>query len=715
MTMPGLHIGATVTFDGRQWEVVGLGGPKDQKGALRCWLRDENGRIVQFALPDLLDAEGFEVADGPGRHRVPPFGRLETLDEAVRERAYAWRGHLYEVESGLPGPGRLGPVRACFDPDSTTLGQRIEAKSRQLQRAGFTASVATVRRMRVRWISEGLWGLVPRQRATSELGRADPDLVATVREVLRHNERRSRSRGWKTRMRKEVCWRLEERVKLGLPAIKLPPPSTFNKLLSALEDKRLRGKNTAQRRSWASRPAPPFTPTVVLRPGERVLFDSTPVDVLVVLEDGTLARPEMTVALDVATRCVLGMVLRVTGTAAVDAAVLLAQAVTPLAMRPGWSQALRMAHANVPFERLLGVDERLAEAAARPVIVPETVVIDQGRVFISEAFLGACESLGISVQPVPPANGPAKGHVERQFGSLNSQLFQFLPGYVGSHVGERGQDAEREACLTLPQLQDIIEEYLITGWHRRKHEGLRHPLLPQQALTPLEMWAALVAVTGHVPLPLSADDYVELLQVRWHPITDHGIRFDYRTYDDAALNEFRGQESGVEGKQGHWEVHWNPYDLSRIWVRLPSGFVPVPWIHAGAVMLPFTHHTWQHIRRVVECRGSYEEHEAELAHALDDLLRRVSQLRAKTTKAERRVVAKSRANQHLAVPPTELDALSTPGIEFTLSGTGGGAALDEDDETLPDEDDELLDTDPQPGFPGASVRDDTLPEDSSWL
>ncbi|MFE6162141.1 Mu transposase C-terminal domain-containing protein [Streptomyces sp. NPDC056486] len=644
---------------------------------------------------------------------MPPFGRLETLDEAVREQAYQWRGHLYEVESGLPGPGRLGPVRACFDPDSTTVGQRIEAKSRQLQRAGFKASVATVRRMRVRWISEGLWGLVPRQRSASELGRADPVLVATVREVLGHNERRSRSRGWKSRMRKEVGWRLEEREELGLPGFKMPPPSTFNKLLSALEDKGLRDKNMAQRRSWFSRPAPPFTPTIVLRPGERVLFDSTPVDVLVVLDDGTLARPEMTVALDVATRCVLGMVLRVAGTAAVDAAVLLAQAVTPLVMRPGWGEELRMAHANVPFERLLSVDERLAEAAARPVIVPETVVIDQGRVFISESFLGACESLGISVQPVPPANGPAKGHVERQFGSLNSQLFQFLPGYVGSHVGERGQDAEREACLTLPQLQDIIEEFLITGWHRRKHDGLRHPLLPKQALTPLEMWAALVAVTGHVPLPLSLDDHVELLQTRWHPITDHGIRFDYRTYDDEALNGFRGQDSGVEAKQGQWEVHWNPYDLSRIWVRLPSGFVPVPWIHAGEVALPFTHHTWQHIRRVVKRRDGYEDHEAKLARALDDLLRRVSRLHTQATKAERRVVAKSRANQHLAVPPAALDALGSPGIQFTLAGAG--AALDEDDETVPDEDDELLDTDPQPGCPGASVRDDTLQEDPSWL
>ena len=38
-------------------------------------------------------------------------------------------------------------------------------------------------------------------------------------------------------------------------------------------------------------------------------------------------------------------------------------------------------------------------AAARPVIIPDTVVIDHGKVFLSEVFLRAADTLGISVQP----------------------------------------------------------------------------------------------------------------------------------------------------------------------------------------------------------------------------------------------------------------------------------------------------------------------------
>ena len=35
-----------------------------------------------------------------------------------------------------------------------------------------------------------------------------------------------------------------------------------------------------------------------------------------------------------------------------------------------------MAHSVLPYERLLDIDARLEHAAARPVIVPDTIVID---------------------------------------------------------------------------------------------------------------------------------------------------------------------------------------------------------------------------------------------------------------------------------------------------------------------------------------------------
>ena len=80
--------------------------------------------------------------------------------------------------------------------------------------------------------------------------------------------------------------------------------------------------------------------------------------------------------LDVATRTIAAAVLRPEGTKAVDAAVLLARMLVPEQMRPGWDEALAMARSVLPFRRLVGIDQRLAGAAARPVIIPETIVVN---------------------------------------------------------------------------------------------------------------------------------------------------------------------------------------------------------------------------------------------------------------------------------------------------------------------------------------------------
>jgi hypothetical protein len=125
-----------------------------------------------------------------------------------------------------------------------------------------------------------------------------------------------------------------------------------------------------------------------------------------VLDDGVVERPELSIALDVATRTICAAVLRAKGTRSVDAAELLAQMMVPAPMRPGWPKALAVERSVVPYERLLCMDARLDGAAARPVITPQTIVVDQGNVFVSSSFIAAYESPGVSVQPTPPGNRP---------------------------------------------------------------------------------------------------------------------------------------------------------------------------------------------------------------------------------------------------------------------------------------------------------------------
>ena len=138
-----------------------------------------------------------------------------------------------------------------------------------------------------------------------------------------------------------------------------------------------------------------------VRPGEWTQIDSTPLDVRVVHDDGTVDRVELTGLVDQATRTIAAAVLRPT-TKAVDAALLLARALTPEPMRPGWTDALRLTRSVLPHQGLAAIDERLEHAAARPVIVPETIVCDHGKAYLSATFRAACRSLGISLAPAHP-------------------------------------------------------------------------------------------------------------------------------------------------------------------------------------------------------------------------------------------------------------------------------------------------------------------------
>ncbi|MFJ4982023.1 transposase family protein [Streptomyces coeruleorubidus] len=187
-----------------------------------------------------------------------------------------------------------------------------------------------------------------------------------------------------------------------------------------------------------------FTPATALRPGEQVQVDTTRLDVLALFDDGRLARPELTIAVDAATRAILAAVPCPSATKAVDAALLLAETAVPHPARPTWPNILRMDHAPaLPHGQLAELDKRLAGATARPVVLPETIVVDRGKVFVSRASTAACEHLGISVQPAPPQAPTAKDIVERTFGTINHLLCQHLPGYTDSDVTRRNPDTEQ--------------------------------------------------------------------------------------------------------------------------------------------------------------------------------------------------------------------------------------------------------------------------------
>ncbi len=655
----GLGIGDRVRFGGRDQVVIGVSGP-----AVR--LADTGGEVVTVNVSGLLADGGFAVLDARPRPGMPRVSVLDGLPGEAVQEALWWQRHIVEVLTGIPPDAEQGAVpQPEYDPAVVTLTRRERAKAAELTAAGHPVTASAIAKRRRRYQEQGLAGMVDyrARRRMPPHGRADAAVVAALRQAIGEAaDDSTRTASFVFRRTSQILSEEGEEQ-----AGKLPSERTLYRLFGRLEAGRHTTGSARTRRSLAARPEGPFGQVTVAAPGDVMQMDSTPLDVLVRLDNGVPDRVDLTGIIDVATRTVTAAVLRPT-TKSVDASVLLARTVTPEPMRPGWPQAMRMSESALPFRRMLGIDERLEHAAARPVIIPQMIVVDHGKVFVSESFKASCAFLGISFQPARKATGTDKPHIEKMLGSVATMFAQYVSGYTGRSPEYRGRGTEEKAVWSLPELQDLLDQWLII-WQTRPHDGLRDPLHPGRAFSPNEKYAALTETAGYVPLALSPDDYIELLPAIWRAVNAYGIKISRRIYDGKELNSLRMQHSGVTARKGLWEIHYDPYDISRIWVRdhWNGGWITVFWTQLHRVAAPFGELAWDHARKLMPAAT-----EAELADAVEDLLTRAGQgpgdldVPAAAAKRDRRVAGRTRAVRP-AVPaepgPEEEPAAEEPGGE----------------------------------------------------
>jgi putative transposase len=200
------------------------------------------------------------------------------------------------------------------------------------------------------------------------------------------------------------------------------------------------------RRTLEQQPDAPFGAVYPVRPGELTQIDSTPLDIAVELDARTIGRVELTALVDIATRSICAAVLRPT-TRAIDAALLLARCVTPELMRPGWPEAVSMACSALPYRSMCSIDKRLEGAAAKPVIMPETIVCDHGKAHLSAAFRNACRTLGISLQPAHPDTPTDKPEVGQPAPDTPPSERGGRSG-IQLRVEDSGQDSWTGTCRT---------------------------------------------------------------------------------------------------------------------------------------------------------------------------------------------------------------------------------------------------------------------------
>jgi len=600
-----------IEYDGQGWQVVSV--DEDAMVVLRN-LADAQFRTVSGV--DLLQ-DVTPAIPQPKPTTLPDLSDasiLEDLDPEDRARTEFLHRAVFEVLTGRP-PGALPQD---FEPDpaydlaTTTLGERLEVKSARLSEAGTPVSVRSLKRHIAAYRKDGIKGLVDGRvlRQQAGTGFQSEQIVALLEEAMAGQE--LKSTGTRSRLIQEVRWKAEEQN------ITVPHEATMYRLLKRLERGRHTFGNATTRRSTANRPDRTFGGQSPQRPGELVEIDSTPLDVRLLLDDGTVSTVEydkkgnvvassmeLTVAIDVATRVPLAAVLR-PSTKAADAAILLARMLTPVPEQPGWLGTVDYARDTIRAGVIPDQDEVLRIMASRPTIVPESITIDRGKAYASSTFLNGCEMLGISVTMAAPRSPTDKPHIERWFRSLNTLFTQFLGGYKGSNVLLRGQDPDGEAVFNAAQVSVLLDLWIAQEWMHRPHDGLRHPALPKRTLTPGEMYSVLSGVTPSVPMPLAREQFIGLLPREFRAVNADGITMDQMRFDSPALHPYRRRPSGRgEPHPDLWQVHADPYRMNCIWLydHEKREYIQADWTMAKQAVMPFSRETLALARRILRSRG----------------------------------------------------------------------------------------------------------------
>ncbi|MFF1257593.1 integrase [Streptomyces sp. NPDC058321] len=613
--------------------------------------RDEHGQDARVLVSVLVATDDFAVLDAAGVPREPEVlpdpSVLDRLDEDQRETVRRWQQHVREVLTGRPlhvQGGRFTP-RPGYDPATTTRSERYALKATELAAAGLTGSVATIQRKCLAYEKQGLLGLIDQRwlRSASPYGRCDERLVEVV---LQERTPGGESAGTLSRLRRRVRIALRRAYPDEFDEL-WPARSTFYDLLQRLGITLSTEEAAARRDGPGEEPRDgPFRPAIVSLLGERVQIDSTGLDVMARGDDGRPVHVELTYGIDNLSRTLSGGMIVPKrpgrkkgpgskrhggrGTKALDASLLLAQMMAPLPARPGWAPHALAENSDLPYAQMLARDPRIKDAAARPVIRPKTVIVDNARIFKARHFKDACETLGIEVEPARERTADDKGIIERTNASIKSEFSQFAAGYTGNRFDRRGKNVERESLLSLNQLQEAWHEWVATHWQNTRHEGLRSPFLPAMVLTPNQMYAAAVATEG-VPTPASPRESRKLLLRAYRVVTRDGIKIDNRTYVSTRIKDFKHRHTGIKGQGQRWPLHYNPYAPQRVWLYdhtvegdpARDPWVPFDFKYQHLIKDDWTQYLWEQAERLFSDDDGREATEETIARAVDKLLDRV--------------------------------------------------------------------------------------------
>ncbi|MDD3530876.1 MAG: transposase family protein, partial [Gallionellaceae bacterium] len=358
-------------------------------------------------------------------------------------------------------------------------------------------------------------------------------------------------------------------------------------------------------------------PPAVTAPLEQVQIDHTVIDLIVVDERDRqpIGRPYLTLAIDVFTRCVVGMVVTLEAPSAVSVGLCLVHIACD--KRP-WLEGL-----NVEMDWPM---------SGKPLLL----YLDNAAEFKSEALRRGCEQHGIRLDYRPLGQPHYGGIVERIIGTAMQMIHDDLPGTTFSNPDRRGDyDSENKAALTLRELERWLT-LAVGTYHGSVHNGLFQP--------PAARWAEAVARVGIPAVVTRATAFlVDFLPIIRRTLTRTGFVIDHIHYYADALKPWIARRDRLPA----FLIRRDPRDISRIWVLEPEGqhYLEIPYrtLSHPAVTL------WEQRQALAKLRQQGREQVDESA-----LFRMIGQMREIVTtaqKATRKARRDADRRQHLKASP----------------------------------------------------------------
>jgi putative transposase len=296
-----------------------------------------------------------------------------------------------------------------------------------------------------------------------------------------------------------------------------------------------------------------------------VEIDHTKMDVILVDETyrRPIGRPYVTLAIDVFSRVILGFYI------SLDA--------------PGdLAVGMCLTHAILPKEIWLTQKGITAEWPCWGVM--RCIHLDNAKEFRGNLLRRACAEYGIDIHWRPSKKPQYGAHIERLMGTCANEL-KTLKGATFSNTQQKGEyNSEKEANMTLEELELWIVTYITGEYHNKVHATLK--------VSPLIKFEQ--GVFGHgdtpgigFPLKVFSEEKVRLdfLPAIERSIQNYGVIIDHISYYSDILRPYIDATEGNLEKSSREKFIFkrDPRDISRIYFLDPEHkeYKEIPYSNAG--------------------------------------------------------------------------------------------------------------------------------------